>query len=369
MFIHCIGPNPKSNSQITSSACSFIVLGPPPSQILRSQVPRGHSLFWAHPQVKVLDHKFRVFIHCFGPSPKSNSQITSSACSFIVLGPPPSQILSSQVPRVHSLFWAHPQIKFSDHKFRVFIHCFGPTPKSNSQITSSACSFIVLGPPPSQILRSQVPRVHSVFWPHPQVKLSDHKFRVFIRFFGPTPKSNSQITSSACSFIVLGPPPSPLLRSQVPHVDSLFWAHLKSNSQITSSACSFIVLGSPPSQILRSQVPRVHSLFWAHPQVKFSDHKFRVFIHCFGPTPKSNSQITSSACSFIVLGPPPSQILRSQVPRVHSLFWAHPQVKFSDHKFRVFIHCLGPTPKSNSQITSSVCSFIVLGPPPSQILR
>ena len=192
---------------------------------------------------------------------------------------------------------------------------------------------------------------------------------MFIHCFGPTPKSNSQITSSACSFIVLGPPPSPLLRSQVPHVDSLFWAHLKSNSQITSSACSFIVLGSPPSQILRSQVPRVHSLFWAHPQVKFSDHKFRVFIHFFGPTPKSNSQITSSACSFIVLGPPPSQILRSQVPRVHSLFWAHPQVKFSDHKFRVFIHCLGPTPKSNSQITSSVCSFIVLGPPPSQILR
>ena len=269
MFIHCFGPTPKSNSQITSSACSFIVLDPPPSQVFRSQVPRVHSLF---------------------------------------LGPPPSQILRSQVPRVHS--WAHPQVKFSDHKFRVFIHCLGPTPKSKIQITSSTCSLAVLGPPPSQIIRSQVPRVHSLYWAQPQVKFSDHKFRVFIHCFGPTPKSNSQIASSVCSFIVLG-----------------------------------------------------------QPQVKFSDHKFRVFIHCFGPTPKSNSQITSSTCSFIVLGPPPSQILRSQVPRVHSLLSAHPQVKFSGHEFRVFIHWFVPTPRSNSQITSFACSFIVLGPPPSQILR
>ena len=369
VFIHCFGPTPKSNSQITSSACSLVVLGPPRSQILRSQVPRVHSLYWAQPQVKFSDHKFRVFIHCFGPTPKSNSQITSSTWSFVVLGPPPSQSLRSQVPRVHSLFRAQPQVKFSDHKFRVFIHCVGPTPKSNSQFTSSACSFIVLGPPPNQILRSQVPRVHSLFWAHPQVKFSDHKFRVFIHCFGPTPKSNSQFTSSACSFIVLGPPPNQILRSQVPRVHSLFWAH----PQVHFSDHKFRMLihcfGPTSSQILRSQVPRVHSLFWAHPQVKFSDHKFRVFIHCFGPTLKSNSQITSSACSFIFLGPPPSQILRSQVPRVHSLYWAHPQVKFSDHKFRVFIHYFGPTPKSNSQITSSACSFIALGPPPSQILR
>ena len=245
-------------------------MGPPPSQILRSQVPRVHSLFCAHPQVKFSDHKFRVFIHCFGPTPKSNSQITSSACSLVVLGPPRSQILRSQVPRVHSLYWAQPQVKFSDHKFRVFIHCFGPTPKSNSQITSSTWSFVVLGPPPSQSLRSQVPRVHSLFRAQPQVKFSDHKFRVFIHCVGPTPKSNSQMTSSACSFIALGPPPS-----QVPRVHSLFF-------------------GPHPSHVRRSQVSRVHSLI----------------IHCFGPTPKSNSQITSSACSFIVLGPPSSQILR-----------------------------------------------------------
>ena len=594
----CFGPTSKSNSQITqfhvfSMAAMLlffspvVVLGPPPTQILRSHSSTCSVwlqcffsflplLFWAHLQVKFSDHtvprvqygcnaSFLFSRCCFGSASKSNSQITqfhlfsmAAVLLFfspvVVLGPPPSQILRSHSSTcsvwlqcffsfLPLLFWFRLQVKFSDHTVPLVQYgcsasflfsrcCFGPTSKSNSQITqfhvfSMAAMLlffspvVVLGPPPSQILRSHSSTcsvwlqcffsfLPLLFWAHLQVKFSDHTVPrvqygcnasfLFSRCcFGSASKSNSQITqfhlfsmAAVLLFfspvVVLGPPPSQILRSHsstcsvwlqcfFSFLPLLFWAHLqvkfsdhtvplvqygcsasflfsrccfgptsKSNSQITqfhvfSMAAMLlffspvVVLGPPPSQILRSHSSTcsvwlqcffsfLPLLFWAHLQVKFSDHtvplvqygcsaSFLFYRCCFGSASNSNSQITqfhlfSMAAvllffsTVVVLVPPPTQILRSHSSTcsvwlqcffsfLPLLFWFRLQLKFSDHTVPLVQYgcsasflfsrcCFGPTSKSNSQITQfrvfSIAAMllffspvVVLGPPPSQILR
>ena len=153
-----------------------LLLGPPPSQILRSHtniVPR-------------------VQYFC---------------SSLLLLGPPPSQILTShthRVPRVQVLLFYSPVIVLGPPAFQ-----FNCVDQIVPRVQYLCSSHHLLGPPPSQIRRSPsyiMPRVQCfpfsvvALGPPPSQIVRSHSstsmlFSFFIlTLFGPTCRSNSQIT-------------------------------------------------------------------------------------------------------------------------------------------------------------------------------
>ena len=249
------------------------------------------SLFWARLQVKFSDDivALVVVLGILGPPPSKNPRSLSSTCLMLLLlspvvalGPPPSQIFRSHSSTCSMLFFFFPVIALGprpsqflglSHAFKLLQCCF-------------AFLLVVSGRPPSQIVKPHSSTClmllcfSSVLGPPSSQFVSPHSSKCSILLFfapgcfGPTSKSTYRITQFRCS--------------------------------TCSCFCSFLLW-----------------LFWAHLQVNLPDH---ILTQC----PVVNASVFSPSFE-----PPPSQILRSHVQCVCScllvLFWAHLQVKFSDH--------------------------------------